>query len=96
MASSVFNGSLGSYSDGAYRKILRVPHTQAVVKIYKNRRSITIATYFQSRSSCYLTIKRGIPFDNVKDVFVTLTCYTCIVLKVYFQIAHHRHVTENE
>lgn len=51
MASSVFNGSLGSYSDGAYRKILRVPHTQAVVKIYKNRRSITIATYFQSLSS---------------------------------------------
>ena len=43
--------SLESYNDGAVRNMLRVPHKQAVVKIYKKKRSITMAIYFQSRSS---------------------------------------------
>jgi hypothetical protein len=53
----VFNGGRESYSDGAYRNILSVPHTQAVVKIYKNKRSITMAIYFQSRASWKDNIK---------------------------------------
>jgi hypothetical protein len=47
----VLNGGLESYSDGAYKNMLSVPQAQAVVNIYKNRRSITMAIYFQSRAS---------------------------------------------
>ena len=41
-------GILESYNVGACKIIPAVPTTTAIVKIHKNKRSSTIATYFQS------------------------------------------------
>lgn len=44
------NGGRTSYKEGAYKRIPTVPQIQAIVKMYKKRRSITMAMNFQSRS----------------------------------------------
>lgn len=41
-------GTLVSYNVGAWRMMPAVPTTTAIVNIHKNKRSKTIATYFQS------------------------------------------------
>lgn len=41
-------GILESYNVGACKIMPAVPTTTAIVKIHKNKRSSTIATYFQS------------------------------------------------
>lgn len=45
-------GTLVSYRVGACKIIPAVPTTTAIVKIHKNNRSKTIATYFQSSFTC--------------------------------------------
>lgn len=45
---AAFSGLELSYKAGACRIIPKVPTIQAVVKIHRNRRSSTNATYFQS------------------------------------------------
>lgn len=45
-------GTRVSYSVGACKIIPAVPTTTAIVKIHKNNRSNTIATYFQSSFTC--------------------------------------------
>lgn len=45
-------GCVVSYKLGACKIIKHVPTTQAIANIHKNKRSNTIATYFQSSSTC--------------------------------------------
>lgn len=52
-------GTRVSYSVGACKIIPAVPTTTAIVKIHKNSRSKTIATYFQSS----FTWKNSIKFE---------------------------------
>lgn len=45
-------GTLVSYNVGACKMIPAVPTTTAIVNSHKNKRSKTIATYFQSSFTC--------------------------------------------